>query len=116
MQDFFLNEDCNLLIFALLKRMNNLNAICIMQYNIITTSIFKYLKLLSIGRNSVKRIPNPYMPFVSQPLLHSEKYTKIIYKLLNEKEDVQIAINKHDMSRLIISLFYPGNARFPVEY
>lgn len=55
---FFLNEDCNLLIFALLKRMNNLNAICIMQYNIITTSIFKYLKLLSIGKNCVKRIPN----------------------------------------------------------
>lgn len=74
--------------------MNNLNAICIIQYNIVTTSIFKYLKLLSIGRNSVKIIPNPYMPFVSQPLLLSEKYTKIIYKLLNEKEDVQIAINK----------------------
>lgn len=33
-------EDCNLLIFAVLKRMNNRNAICIMQYNIITTSIF----------------------------------------------------------------------------
>lgn len=67
--------------------MNNRNAICIMQYN-----IFKYLKLLSFGacRTSV----NPYMPFVSQPFLLSEKCTKIIHKILNEKEDVQIAINK----------------------
>lgn len=41
---YFFDEDSNLLVFAVFKQMHNLNEICIMQYNIITTSIFKYLK------------------------------------------------------------------------
>lgn len=63
-----------------------------MQYNSITKSIFKYLKLLSIDRSSVKRIPNPCMQVFLQPVLILEKCTKIIYNYLNEKEDVPTAI------------------------
>lgn len=90
----FLDEDCNVSGFDVFKRIYNLNDICIMQYNSITTSIFKYLKLLSIDRSSVKRIPNPCMPVFLQPVLISEKCTKIIYNYLNEKDDVPTAINK----------------------
>lgn len=90
----FLDEDCNLLVFDVFKRIHNLKDICIMQYNSITTSILKCLKLLSIDRTSVKRIPNPCMPVFLQPVLISEKCTKIIYNYLNEKEVVPTAINK----------------------
>lgn len=37
----FLDEDCNRLVFDVFKRIYNLNDICIMIYNRITTSIFK---------------------------------------------------------------------------
>lgn len=58
-----------------------------MQYDSITKSIFKYLKLLSIDRSSVKRNPNPCMKvffvffvcFFLQHVLLSEKCNKIIY-------------------------------------
>lgn len=56
------DEDCNLLVFYVFKRIYNLKDICIMQYNSITKSIFEYLKLLSFENTSVKRINNPCMP------------------------------------------------------
>lgn len=63
--------------------MHNLNEICIMQYNI-TTIVFKYLKLLSIGETSVKSIPSLHMAVFLQPL----------YFQKNEKDDDQIAFKK----------------------
>lgn len=45
-----------------------------MQYNSITTSTFKYLKLLSIDKTSVKTNVNPCMPvFFLQPVLLFKK-------------------------------------------
>lgn len=52
------------------------------------------MKLLSIDRSSVKKIPNPCQFFFWKPVLISEKCTKIIYNYLNEKEDVPTAINE----------------------
>lgn len=62
------DEDSNMLVFAVFKQMHNLNETCFMQYNIIITSVFKYLKLSSIGETSAKSIPSPYMVVFLQPL------------------------------------------------
>lgn len=65
-----------------------------MQNDSIITSIFKYLKLLSIDRSPIKRNPNPCMSVFLQPVLISDKCTKFIYNHLNEKEDVPTAIKQ----------------------
>lgn len=75
MQDFF-DDDCNLLDFGVLKNTYNLSDRCVMQYNSIVTAISKYLKSLLIDRSSFKRLPNPYVPFIFEPLLTSENVQK----------------------------------------
>lgn len=52
-------EHCYLFNFDVLKHIHYLNDLCIMQYKSITAAFFKYmyLKLLSIDRTFVKRIP-----------------------------------------------------------
>lgn len=65
---YVFDEDSNMLVFAVFKQMHNLNETCFMQYNIIITSVFKYLKLSSIGETSAKSIPSPYMVVFLQPL------------------------------------------------
>lgn len=59
--------------------MYNLNEICFIQYNIITTSVFKYLQLLSIGETSIKSIPNPYMAVLLQPLYFQKNARKSFF-------------------------------------
>lgn len=76
---YFFDEDSNLLVFAVFKQMHNLNEICIMQYNIITTSVFKYLKLLSIGETSVKSIPSLHMAVFLQPLYFQKNARKSFF-------------------------------------
>lgn len=90
---YFFDEDSNLLVFAVFKQMHNLNEICIiMQYNIITTSVFKYLKLLSIGETSVKSIPSLHMAVFSNLFTFRKMHEN--HFLLNEKDDDQIAFKK----------------------
>lgn len=84
---YFFDEDSNLLVFAVFKQMHNLNEICIMQYNIITTSVFKYLKLLSIGETSVKSIPSLHMAVFSKLFTFRKMHEN--HFLLNEKDDDQ---------------------------
>lgn len=75
---YFFDEDSNLLVFAVFKQMHNLNEICIMQYNI-TTIVFKYLKLLSIGETSVKSIPSLHMAVFLQPLYFQKNARKSFF-------------------------------------
>lgn len=86
---YFFDEDSNLLVFAVFKQMHILNEICIMQYNIITTSVFKYLKLLSIGETSVKSIPSLHMAVFSNLFTFRKMHEN--HFLLNEKDNDQIA-------------------------
>lgn len=50
------------LFFDLLRHVHNLNDICIIQYNSITTALFRYLKLLSMAMTAVEKILYPCMP------------------------------------------------------
>lgn len=77
-QDFFY-EDCKLWVFGVFKNIYNPTdscfslvwfehntASCEMQCNSIVTAtcISKYIKLLTIDRSSVKRLPNLYGPLI----------------------------------------------------
>ena len=55
-------------------------------YNSVISAILKYLKLLSIDKTSIRRLPNPCLPTYFEPILNVEKFTKIIYNYLNVKE------------------------------
>lgn len=92
-QDFF-DDDCNLLDFGVLKNTYNLSDSCVMQYNSIVTAISKYLKSLLIDRSSFKRLPNPYVPLFFEPLISSEKCSKIFYNFLNKNEAIPTSISK----------------------
>ena len=65
-----------------------------MKYNSVTSAISKYLKLLSIDKTSIRRLPSPCLTIYFEPILIVEKCTKIIYNYLNVKEVNPTSINK----------------------
>ena len=92
-QDFY-DENCNFLDIEEFKCKYSLKVLCTMQYNSVKTAIFKFFKMSNIDRTSVKRNPNPCIPFFFQTVIPHEKCTKIIYNVLNENVVVPIAVTK----------------------
>lgn len=60
-----------------------------MQYHNITTAIFFNLKVLSIDGSCLRRISDPCMPVFFQPVLLSEKCSKIIHNILKKNNIVR---------------------------
>lgn len=83
----FFDEDSNVLVNAVFKQMHNLNERCIMQYNIITTSVFKYLKLV---RLLLKAFLVHTCQFFSNLFTFRKMHEN--HFLLNEKDVDQIAL------------------------
>ena len=54
-----------------------------MKYNIVVTSITKYLRAMSIDRFLEKRNFDTCMPFYNETLLCNEKCIQILYSVLN---------------------------------
>ena len=90
----FLDEDGHFLCYDVFQQLYNLDDFCIMKYNSVTSAISKYLKLLSIDKTSIRRLPSPCLPIYFEPILIVEKCTKIIYNYLNVKEVNPTSINK----------------------
>ena len=65
-----------------------------MKYHSIITATSKYLRCMSIDRQSTKKSINPYMPVFFKPVLLHEKVSKIIYNVLNEKEVIPTSMGK----------------------
>ena len=64
----FLVEDGHFLCYDVFQQMYNLNDFCIMKYNSVTSAISKYLKLLSIDKTSIRRLPSPCLPIYFEPI------------------------------------------------
>ena len=92
-QDFF-DSDCNVLTLEKFQRLYNLQGVCVMKYNSIISAMSTYLRSISIDRHSIKQNINPCMPVFFEPVLLHEKCSKIIYNILNEKEDIPTSMGK----------------------
>lgn len=55
----------------------SLKVICTMQYNSVKTAYFKFFKMSNIDRTSVKRNPNPCIPFFSKQLYPMKSVQKL---------------------------------------
>ena len=82
----FLDEDGHFYAMMYFTNCITLIIFSIMKYKSVISAILKYLKLLSIEKTYIRRLPSQCLQIYFVPILVRERSTKIIYNYLSVKE------------------------------